>query len=109
MVHDGAQEFDREGSGTVTTATFRQILTLLGESDLEKGGVPFVDPEMAEELVASADEDDSGFVNYEAWARELFTQADAMRRAGHNPASARKFLKEMAEEKAKGKTAKKKK
>jgi len=93
----------------VTTATFRQILTSLGEADPDKGGVPFLDADMAEELVGSADEDDSGYVNYEAWAKELFSQADAMRRAGHNAATARRALKEMAEDKAKGKGGKKKK
>lgn len=103
-----SQEFDRDGSGTITVATFRSILTSLGESKAEAGGVAFVPGDVAEEMVASADPDDTGLVEYEVWARSLVAQADALKRQGRTPAQARKLLREAAEEKAKGKGGKKK-
>ena len=103
-----AQEFDPDGSGVITVATFRQILLSLGEHDPVKGGVAPLAADLAEEMVESADPDDTGEVDYAAWVRGLTSQADALRRAGHTPAGARKFMREQAEEKAKGKGGKKK-
>jgi hypothetical protein len=103
------QEFDRERTGSITVATFRSILTGLGEANAESGGVEFVPADVVEEMVASADPDDTGLVEYETWARGLAAQADALKRQGRTPAEARKVLREAAEEKSKGKGGKKKK
>jgi Ca2+-binding EF-hand superfamily protein len=100
------KEFDDSGSGTITVATFRSILLSMGAHDAEKGGVAFVDAATVDEMVAHADPDETGIVEYEKWARELMGVADGLARKGMTPAQARKALKDAADEKGKGKSKK---
>jgi Ca2+-binding EF-hand superfamily protein len=61
------QTFDRAGSGFITTAQFRRVLTALGDHRIE--------PDAADGLVAFVDPEDTGRVDYARAVDRILAEA----------------------------------